>query len=70
MTFVGLYQDMTVVCGFPSNVAMSILGDIASMLMTVFRAFGLSTMPTPPIVLLPEFFHDVADMKVQPFPVL
>ena len=46
---VGLYHDITVVVGLPSNVAMIILGWIFSMLLRHFNALGLRSIPTPPI---------------------
>ena len=55
--------------GFPLNVAHIILGWIFSILFSALIALGLSSIPTPPMVALMEFFHADADTNVHPLPV-
>ena len=50
----------------PLNVATIILGCIFSMLFSDFRARGLISIPTPPIVALTEFSHADAKTNVHP----
>ena len=56
------------VMGLPWKLAMIIMGSISSVVFRDFRASGLSSMPSPPMVAPIEFFHAEAEIKVQPFP--
>ena len=62
------YQIIVFV-GFPLKSAIMILGVISSILLRDLYACGLSSIPTPPIVELIEFFHAEAEMNHQPFPI-
>ena len=57
LTLVGLEQEIIVALGLPLKVATIILGCILSMLFNDFRALGPISIPTPPTVVLTEFFH-------------
>ena len=61
---------MIVTLRLPLNVATIILGCIFSMLFSDFRARDSIIIPTPPIVVLTEFFHADAVTNVHPLPVL
>jgi len=50
-----------VVIGLP----MRIIGSISLMLFKALRAVRLSSIPTPAIVALTEFFHAGAEIKVR-----
>ena len=60
---------MIVALGFPLNVAAIILGCIFSTLLSVFKALGPISNPTPPTAALTEFFHADTVASDQPLPV-
>ena len=68
LTLVGLEQEIIVALGLPLKVATIILGCIFSKVFRDFRAHGLISIPTPPIVALTEFFHADTVDSVHPLP--
>ena len=54
---------MIVALGLPLKVAAIILGCIFSMLFSIFNAVGPISNPTPPTVVLTEFFHADSDER-------
>ena len=59
---------MIVALGLPLKVAIIILGCILSMLLSDFNALGPISMPTPPTVVLIEFFYADTLASVHPLP--
>ena len=53
--------------GLPLNVTHIFFSWISSMLFSDFKAWGLRSIPTPPVAELTEFFHADADTTVHPF---
>ena len=61
---------MIVASGLSLNEAHIILGWIFSILLSDFKAQGLRSIPTPPMMALTEFVSADADTNVPALPVL